>query len=161
MKELFKLAAAAALGALASGGIVYAQAGSSAPPKARIAIYRAAPGQQVALLKWFDAQNRAAAAAGVPTGVIYAHTDGDSWDYLAIDPARRRRWGWPLAPPPRSNSANISPRTPIRSRSGRSLRRNIWRWSGNDLNAWRPVDSCRAPLTRKHEKELPPLFIYR
>ena len=86
MKELFKLAAAAALGALASGGIVYAQAGSSAPPKARIAIYRAAPGQQVALLKWFDAQNRAAAAAGVPTGVIYAHTDGDSWDYLAIDP---------------------------------------------------------------------------
>ena len=86
MKELFKLAAAAALGALASGGIVYAQAGSSAPPKARIAIYRAAPGQQVALLKWFDAQNRAAAAAGVPTGVIYAHIDGDSWDYLAIDP---------------------------------------------------------------------------
>jgi hypothetical protein len=86
MKELFKLAAAAALGALASGGIVYAQAGSSAPPKARIAIYRAAPGQQVALLKWFDAQNRAAAAAGVPTGVIYAHSDGDSWDYLAIDP---------------------------------------------------------------------------
>ena len=86
MKELFKLAAAAALGALASGGIVYAQAGSSAPPKARIAIYRAAPGQQVALLKWFDAQNRAAAAAGVPTGVIYAQTDGDSWDYLAIDP---------------------------------------------------------------------------
>jgi hypothetical protein len=86
MKELFTLAAAAALGALASGGIVYAQAGSSAPPKARIAIYRAAPGQQVALLKWLDAQNRAAAAAGVPTGVIYAHTDGDSWDYLAIDP---------------------------------------------------------------------------
>jgi hypothetical protein len=86
MKELFKLAAAAALGALATGGIVYAQAGSSAPPKARIAIYRAAAGQQVALLKWFDAQNRAAAAAGVPTGVIYAHTDGDSWDYLAIDP---------------------------------------------------------------------------
>ena len=31
-------------------------------------------------------QNRAAQAAGVPTGKIYAHTDGDSWDYLAIDP---------------------------------------------------------------------------
>jgi len=81
-----KLAAAAALGAIASGTIVYAQAGSSEPPKARIAIYRAAPGQQVALLRWLDAQNRAAAAAGVPVGQLYAHTDGDSWDYLAIDP---------------------------------------------------------------------------
>ena len=86
MKQLFKLAAAAALGALASGSIVYAQAGSSEPPKARVALYRAAPGQQVALLKWFAAQDRAAQAAGVPTGKIYAHTDGDSWDYLAIDP---------------------------------------------------------------------------
>jgi hypothetical protein len=87
MKELMKLAAAAALGAIASGTIVYAQAGApAAPPKARIAIYRAAPGQQVALLKWLDAQNRAAAAAGVPVGQLYAHTDGDSWDYLAIDP---------------------------------------------------------------------------
>lgn len=86
MKQLIKLAAAAAAGAILSGSIVYAQAGSPQPPKARIALYRAVPGQQMALLKWFDAQNRAAAAAGVPTGVIYAHTDGDSWDYLAIDP---------------------------------------------------------------------------
>lgn len=86
MKQLMKLAAAAALGAIASGTIVYAQAGSPQPPKARIAIYRAAPGQQVALLKWLDAQNRAAQAAGLPVGQLYAHTDGDSWDYLAIDP---------------------------------------------------------------------------
>ncbi len=86
MKQLMKLAAAAAVGALASGTIVYGQAGSPEPPKARIALYRAAPGQQVALLHWMIAQNRAAAAAGVPTGKIYAHTDGDSWDYLAIDP---------------------------------------------------------------------------
>src|SRR5206468_611835 len=55
MKQLIKLAAAAALGALASGTIVYAQAGSSAAPKARVALYRAAPGQQVALLKYFAA----------------------------------------------------------------------------------------------------------
>jgi len=82
-----KYAAAAALGAIASGSIVYAQAaGSPEPPKARVALYRAAPGQQVALLKWFAAQDRAAQAAGVPTGQLYAHTDGDSWDYLAIDP---------------------------------------------------------------------------
>lgn len=86
MKQIIKLAAAAALGALASGTIVYAQAGSSEPPKARVALYRAAPGQQVALLKWLAAQDSAAQAAGVPTGQLYAHTDGDSWDYLAIDP---------------------------------------------------------------------------
>jgi hypothetical protein len=86
MKQLMKLAVAATLGATASGTIVYAQAGPSEPPRARIALYRAAPGQQVALLKWLAGQNRAAQAAGVPTGKIYAHTDGDSWDYLAIDP---------------------------------------------------------------------------
>src|SRR3954452_21090192 len=86
MKQLIKLAAAAALGAIASGSIVYAQAGSSAPPKARIALYRAAPGQQVALLKWLAAQDRASQAAGLPPSQFYAHTDGDSWDYLAIDP---------------------------------------------------------------------------
>lgn len=87
MKQLVKLAAAAALGAIASGTIVYAQAGAPQPSKVRIALYRAAPGQQVALLKWLDAQNRAAQAAGLPVGQFYAHTDGDSWDYLAIDPA--------------------------------------------------------------------------
>ena len=86
MKQLMKLAAAAALGAIASGTIVYAQAATPEPPKVRVALYRAAPGQQIALLKWLDGQNRAAAAAGVPIGQFYAHTDGDSWDYLAIDP---------------------------------------------------------------------------
>jgi hypothetical protein len=86
MNQLTKLAAAAALGALASGSIVYAQAGMSAPPKARVALYRAAPGQQVALLKWLAAGDRASQAAGLPAEQLYAHTDGDSWDYLAIDP---------------------------------------------------------------------------
>jgi len=87
MKELIKLAAAAALGAVASGTIVYAQGGVPQPPKVRVALYRAAPGQQVALLRWLAGQDRVAAAAGVPVGQLYAHTDGDSWDYLAIDPA--------------------------------------------------------------------------
>lgn len=86
MHQLMKLAAAAALGAIASGSIVYAQAGAADPPKVRVALYRAAPGQQVALLRWLAEQNRAAQAAGVPIGQFYAHTDGDSWDYLAIDP---------------------------------------------------------------------------
>ena len=86
MKHLLNLAVAAALGAIASGTVVYAQTGSPQPPKARVALYRAAPGQQVALLKWLAAQDRATQSAGVPTGQLYAHTDGDSWDYLVIDP---------------------------------------------------------------------------
>ena len=86
MNHLMKLAAAAALCAIVSGTIVYAQDASPQPPKARVALYRAAPGQQVALLKWFAAQDKAAQAAGVPTGQLYVHTDGDSWDYLVIDP---------------------------------------------------------------------------
>ena len=86
MKQLFKLAAAAALGAIASGTIVYAQAASADPPKARIAIYRAAPGQQVALLRYLAAQDRIAQSVGIAPSKLYAHTDGDSWDYLAIDP---------------------------------------------------------------------------
>jgi hypothetical protein len=86
MKQLMKLAAAAALGAIASGSAVYAQMGSPTPPKARVALYRAVPGQQVALLRWLAQQDRISQAAGVPAGQLYAHTDGDSWDYLAIDP---------------------------------------------------------------------------
>lgn len=87
MNELIKLAAAAALGAVASGTIVYAQGSAAQPPKVRVALYRAAPGQQVALLRWLAGQDRVATAAGVPVGQLYAHTDGDSWDYLSIDPA--------------------------------------------------------------------------
>ena len=86
MKQMMKLAAAAAVGAISAGSIVYAQTAAPEPPRARIALYRAAPGQQVALLKWLAAQDQAAQAAGLPGSQLYAHTDGDSWDYLAIDP---------------------------------------------------------------------------
>ena len=86
MKQLIKFAAATALGAIATGTVVYAQAGAPEPPKARIAMYRAAPGQQVALLRWFAQQDKISQSAGVAPGQLYAHTDGDSWDYLVIDP---------------------------------------------------------------------------
>lgn len=86
MKQLMKLAAAAAAGALAAGSIVYAQAPAAQPPKSRVSLYHAAPGQHVALLHWFAEQDRIAAAAGLPPMQLYAHTDGDSWDYLGINP---------------------------------------------------------------------------
>ena len=84
MKSLMKYAAAAAAGAIAATSIAYAQAAS--PPRGIISIYHAAPGHQQALLEWLAQQDRIAAAAGVASSQIYAHTDGDSWDYLMIAP---------------------------------------------------------------------------
>ena len=55
-------------------------------PQFIVSQYRAAPGQQVALLKWMAAQDRASVAAGLPAAQIYVHTSGDSWDYLVINP---------------------------------------------------------------------------
>jgi len=81
MKLSFTVAAAAVL-AFAAPGVASAQE----PGRAIIAIYHVAPGHQVEFLKWLDQQDRIATAAGVPKGQLYAHTDGDSWDYLAINP---------------------------------------------------------------------------
>jgi hypothetical protein len=85
MKELIKLAAAASLGAIVAGSAVYAQMPPPAP-RSTVTIYRAAPGQQEALLHWLADQDRAAQAAGLPPGQIYIHLDGDSWDYIGITP---------------------------------------------------------------------------
>ena len=79
----FKLALAAA-GAIACAFSV--PASGQAAGRAIIQIYHVAPGQHVAFLKWLDQQDRVAAAAGIPRGQFYAHTDGDSWDYLVISP---------------------------------------------------------------------------
>jgi len=51
-----------------------------------VSLYRAAPGQQVALLKWMAQQDRASVEAGLPASQIYVHTSGDSWDYMVINP---------------------------------------------------------------------------
>ena len=55
-------------------------------PENIVSLYRAAPGQQTALLTWMAAQARASAAAGVASSQIYVHISGDSWDYLVINP---------------------------------------------------------------------------
>jgi hypothetical protein len=54
--------------------------------RATVSLYRAAPGHQVELLKWIAQQDRIAAAAGIAPNQVYAHTDGDSWDYMMISP---------------------------------------------------------------------------
>jgi len=85
MNQLMKLAAAAAAGAIASGTIVYAQA-AAPETRAIVSLYRAAPGQQEALLRWRANQDRVAKSVGVAPMQLYVHTDGDSWDYMGINP---------------------------------------------------------------------------
>jgi len=54
--------------------------------RARISIYEVAPGRHLDFLKWLAAREEVAKEAGVPATELYAHTDGDRWDYLLIWP---------------------------------------------------------------------------
>ncbi len=56
------------------------------PPTARVALYRCVPGKQLEFLKWMAENDAIDKEAGVPAAQIYAHTDGDSWDYMQIVP---------------------------------------------------------------------------
>jgi hypothetical protein len=64
--------------------------GASDPKRAKVSLYEVAPGRQLDFLKWLAAREEAAKAAGVPPTQVYAHVDGDRWDYLVI---------WPLTTP--------------------------------------------------------------
>ena len=86
MHQIVKLALAAATGAAAAGTVAYAQMPPAGPPRSTVTIYRAAPGQQEALLRWLADQDRVSQAAGMPPGQIYIHLDGDSWDFVGITP---------------------------------------------------------------------------
>ena len=78
MKLAMMIAAAATL--------AFAAPATAEPGKAIVSIYRIAPGLQAGFLKWLDQQDRVSAAAGIAKGQLYAHTDGDSWDYMVIYP---------------------------------------------------------------------------
>jgi hypothetical protein len=60
------------------------------PGRARISIYHVAPGRHLDFLKWLAAREEAAKEASIPAAQVYAHLDGDSWDYLMI---------WPVTTP--------------------------------------------------------------
>jgi len=81
MKLGFAIAAAIALACTSTSPARAQQAGQGI-----VAIYHVAPGHHIDFLRWLDQQDRIAAAAGVPRGQFYAHLDGDSWDYLVINP---------------------------------------------------------------------------
>ena len=55
-------------------------------PTATVSIYHAAPGQQLALLKWLARQDQIATAAGIAPAQLYVHQDGADWDYVLIQP---------------------------------------------------------------------------
>jgi hypothetical protein len=67
------------------------------PGRARISTYHAAPGRQLELLKWLAAREEIAREAGIPAAQVYAHLDGDNWDYLLI---------WPITTPEQDRKAD-------------------------------------------------------
>lgn len=85
MKSIVKLIAATS--AIAGAMIAVPIAAQAAEPGRQIvSLYHAAPGQQEALLRWLANQDRATVAAGIAPSQIYVHTDGDSWDFMIINP---------------------------------------------------------------------------
>lgn len=60
----------------------------AAPPgRVLIEIYRIAPGQHEAFLKYIDAYDEANRQAGLPARQLYVHQDGTDWDFVLIQPA--------------------------------------------------------------------------
>lgn len=76
-------AALISVAALTAASPAFAQ---DKPRTAMVAIYHAAPGKQLELLKWMAAREAVNREAGVAPTQWYAHLDGDSWDYIAIAP---------------------------------------------------------------------------
>lgn len=56
------------------------------PGQVLIGIYHVAPGKHADFLKWQAARDAIDKEAGVPQAQWYAHTEGDSWDFLSIGP---------------------------------------------------------------------------
>ncbi len=56
------------------------------PPTARVVLVRIAPGKHLEFLKWVAETDAIDKEAGVPATQVYAHTNGDSWDYMQIAP---------------------------------------------------------------------------
>jgi hypothetical protein len=74
------------LAAVAMMAAIPRSAAATEPGTVLIGLYRIAPGKQADFLKWQAARDAIDKQAGVPQGQWYAHTDGDSWDYLSVGP---------------------------------------------------------------------------
>ena len=83
----------AAVSCAGSAAPVVAPAAATAPAGAgptsasvAIEIYRIAPGQHEAFLRFIALCDQVNIAAGVPPRQLYVHQDGASWDFLLIQP---------------------------------------------------------------------------
>ncbi len=56
------------------------------PGRARVTIYRIAPGRQLDFLKWMATQDEVAKEAGFAAVQLYTHINGDDWDFIGIAP---------------------------------------------------------------------------
>jgi hypothetical protein len=74
------------LAALVSAAPKWNPQGKRGVGQARVSLYRVAPGQQIVFLQWLAAREEVAKEAGIPATQLYAHLDGDAWDYLLIAP---------------------------------------------------------------------------
>jgi hypothetical protein len=58
--------------------------------RAKVSLYEVAPGRQLDFLRWLAAREETAKSAGVPPIQLYAHLEGDRWDYMVL---------WPVTTP--------------------------------------------------------------
>jgi hypothetical protein len=72
--------------ALFAAPLLAQAADAGEPGKVIVSLYHAAPGKQLDLLKWLAARDAVDKEAGVAATQLYAHTDGDSWDYMVVAP---------------------------------------------------------------------------
>jgi hypothetical protein len=80
--------AATAAALIASAAFAQAPAPTPTPVSREVVeIYRIAPGQQEAFLRFIDKCDEANRIAGVPPRQLYVHSDGAGWDFMLIQPA--------------------------------------------------------------------------
>lgn len=59
----------------------------AAAPRQQIEIYRIAPGEHAAFIRFVALCDEANRLAGLPPRQLYVHQDGAAWDFLLIQPA--------------------------------------------------------------------------
>ncbi|SRR6266508_6528434 len=90
MSALKRIAVFVAAVILVAAPLAVAQVQQQArePGKVIVSLYRVAPGKHLDFLKWMAAREAIDKEAGLTLGHWYVHTDGDSWDFVAISPQR-------------------------------------------------------------------------
>lgn len=73
--------------ALAAPATAQTVAAPESPSKSLVEIYRIAPGQHEAFLRFIARADAVNIEAGLPPRQLYVHSDGEGWDFMLIQPA--------------------------------------------------------------------------